>query len=235
MALTTWFTLGAIGMVVGTGLLGYGLTLLPSENRRPFGLLVGVTAIASVAYAIMTLGFGAVTSANGATAFAPRYADWLLTTPMHVAFVATVVGASRSLLGRIAGLQAATIALGFGGAVAPAPLNWLLFAAGSAAFAGVVYYFYTDLDDLADARNDAVAAQFRKLRSFVVVLWSIYPVIWLLAPAGIGLMDVETTALVVAYIDVVAKVGLGLIALSDYLTLADLGAADEAIAGLRSD
>jgi sensory rhodopsin len=220
--ITLWYTIGAAGMALGTIMLAYGLRLLPGERRRPFLLVVSVPAIAAVAYALLTLEIGWLTGADGTSVFLPRYVDWMVTTPIHVAFMALLVGASRSLIARVAGLQALTIAFGLAGAYLSAPLSYGAFALGALTFAGVVYYFYRDLDGLAGQQSDHVASLFRKLRSFVVVLWLIYPVIWLLAPAGVGLMDAETTALVVSYIDVVAKVGFGLIALNDYVNLAEL-------------
>ena len=62
---------------------------------------------------------------------------------------------------------------------------------------------------------------YRKLRAFLVVLWLVYPVIWLVGPNAVGVMDVETTALVVSYIDIVSKVGFGLIALNGYVAAMD--------------
>ena len=62
---------------------------------------------------------------------------------------------------------------------------------------------------------------YRKLRAFLVVLWLVYPVIWLVGPNAVGVMDVETTALVVSYIDIVSKVGFGLIALNGYVAATD--------------
>ncbi|MFC7142190.1 bacteriorhodopsin [Halosimplex aquaticum] len=220
LGLTTWFTIGALGMVVGTVLLAYGLTLVPTERRRQLALAAVVPAIAAVAYGLMALGFGGLTTADGATVFVPRYVDWLLTTPIHVAVIALVVGASTRLIARLATLQALTIVFGFVGATLASPLNWALYLVGSACFAGVVYLLFTDCEALADESADDVAALFRKLRSFVVVLWLIYPVIWLLAPPGVGAMDTETTALVVTYIDVVAKVGFGLIVINDFASMA---------------
>ena len=41
-----------------------------------------------------------------------------------------------------------------------------------------------------------------------------------LGPAGVGTMDAETTSLVVAYIDIVSKVGFGLIAVNDCVKMA---------------
>ena len=218
--ITLWFTIGTLGMVVGTAMLAYGILLVPREKRTLLGWIAAVPAIAAVAYALMALGFGAFPARQGTTVFLPRYVDWLLTTPIHVAVIALVVGAGRSLVARLAGLQALTIVFGFLGALVAAPLNWLLYLLGGACFAGVVYTFYRDAGSLALERDDETEALFRKLRAFVVVLWLIYPAIWLLAPSGVGLMDSETTALVVTYIDVVAKVGFGLIAINDYVKMA---------------
>ncbi|WP_436906690.1 bacteriorhodopsin [Halosimplex marinum] len=220
LGLTTWFTIGTLGMVVGTAMLAYGLVLVPDERKRTLALAAVVPAIAAVAYALMALGFGGLTTGDGATVFVPRYVDWLLTTPIHVAVIALVVGASTRLIARLAALQALTIGFGFVGATLAAPLSWALYLVGGSCFAGVVYLLYGDCEALAAGESDDVAALFRKLRSFVVVLWSVYPVIWLLAPAGVGIMDVETTALVVTYIDVVAKVGFGLIAINDFASMA---------------
>jgi len=225
--ITLWFTLGTIGMVLGTGLLAYGLSLVPDENRRPFLLVVGVPGIAAVAYGVMALGYGGLETAKGTTVFVPRYVDWLLTTPVHVVFIGLIVGASTKLLARVALLQALTIVFGFVGATVAAPLNWAFYLAGSVTFGVVVYHFYRDFEALSAEQTDGIEALFRKLRSFVVVLWLVYPVIWVVGVAGVGLMDVETTALVVSYIDVVAKVGFGLIALNEYVNLAERDA-DEA-------
>ena len=221
--ITLWFTLGTLGMVVGTAMLAYGLVLVPGDRRRLLAWMVAVPAIAAVAYGLMAMGIGGLRTPGGAVVFVPRYVDWLLTTPIHVAVIALVVGASTSVVARPVTLQSLTIVFGFLGTLVAAPLNWLLFALGGACFAGVVYTFYGDLEATAAAAPDETEALFRKLRAFVVVLWLVYPAIWVVAATGIGLMDGETTALVVTYIDVVAKVGFGLIAINDYVKTATLG------------
>jgi len=232
--LTTWFTIGTLGMVVGTGLLAYGLLLVPDEKRRPFLLVVAVPAIAAVAYGLMAFRLGGLETAKGTTVFVPRYVDWLLTTPIHVVFIGLLVGASTGLLARVATLQALTIVFGFVGAAVAVPLNWVFYLAGSAAFGGVVYYFYRDFEVLSAEQTDGIQALFRKLRSFVVVLWLVYPVIWMVGVSGFGMMDLETSALVVSYIDVVSKVGFGLIALNEYVHLADIDV-DEATIQSNAD
>lgn len=219
---TLWFTLGTGGMALGTLLLAAGFRYVPREDWQRYAILVAVPGIAVVAYALMMFEVGTIETAAGAVAFAPRYADWLLTTPLHIVYLGLFAGAARSVIARAAGLQAATIVFGLIAAVVAAPLKWLLYLAGMAAFIGVIYYAYVDYDEAARAQGGTVEALYSKLRAFLVVLWLIYPLIWVTGPNAIGLMDVETTALVVTYIDIVSKVGLGLIALNGQLAFADV-------------
>lgn len=219
VAITTWFTLGALGMIAGTLALTAGFRVVPASERRDYALVVAVPFIAVVAYVLMALGIGSIQTQTGETLYLVRYIDWLLTTPLNVLYLGLIAGATRRNLGTALALMAATILLGLGGAILASPAKWALFAGGSLTFAGVVYTAFYTFDEAAQGK--ATLPVFRKLRAFVVVLWLIYPVIWLLAPSGIGQMELSTTVLVVSYIDVVAKVGFGLIALSGYLTVTE--------------
>lgn len=214
---TLWFTLGTLGMLLGTGLLVLGRQWTPDGVEPRYWILVSVPAIAVAAYATMALGLGGIPGARGGTVFLPRYADWLLTTPLHVLYLGLLAGASPSSIRRAMGLQAGTILLGLGAALVGGALAAGLYLVGSASFGGVIYIALTDFARAARDRDDRTRSVFEKLRAFTIVLWLVYPVIWLLGSAGAGLMDVETTALLVAYLDVVAKVGFGLIALSGQL------------------
>ena len=211
---TLWFALGTIGMAIGTLGLAAGSRLIPGAVPRRYWHLVLVPGIATVAYGLMALGFGGIPAASGGTIFVPRYVDWLLTTPLHVLFVGLLVDAPRPIVYRTMGLQAATIVLGFAAGLVGGIPAVVLYLAGCGAFVGVIYYVFADFATAAAAQSDDVQAVFRKLRAFMIVLWLIYPIIWLLTPTSTGVMDVETTALVVSYLDIVAKVGFGLIALN---------------------
>ena len=66
-----------------------------------------------------------------------------------------------------------------------------------AASVGVLLYFLLgSLTQQASVRAGDVSALFRRLRNLTAVLWTAYPVVWLLGAAGIGLLDVETSSLV---------------------------------------
>lgn len=224
--ITTWFTLGLLGELLGTALLAYGYTLVPEATRKRYLLLVAIPGIAIFAYILLVLDIGAV-DGGGHTVYVVRYIDWLLTTPINVLYLGLLAHADRGTIGKLVGLQALTIAFGFAGAIVTGALSYVLFALGAAAFVGVVYLLYADIADAAaGALSDVEVSLYRTLRNFVVVLWSVYPVVWLLGGAGIGLMDVETASLVVVYLDVVTKVGFGAIALHAYMTIDSITTAD---------
>jgi sensory rhodopsin len=223
-SISLWYSLGTVGMALGTLLLAAGLRYVPRPDWRRYSILIAVPGIAVVAYAVMALELGAVETATGGIAYVPRYIDWLLTTPLHIIYLGLFAGAARGVIARATALQAATIVFGLVGAIVASPLKWLLYLAGLVAFGGVVYYTYVDYDEAATASGAATAALYSKLRAFLVVLWLIYPLIWLTGANALALMDVETTALVVAYIDIVSKVGLGLIALNGHLAVGETDA-----------
>ncbi|MFC7076345.1 bacteriorhodopsin [Haloarcula halophila] len=228
--ITTWFMLGLLGELLGTAVLAYGYTLVPKSDRRRYLLLVAIPGIAVVAYALLFLGIGTVQS-DGHTVYVVRYVDWLLTTPINVLYLGLLAHASRQDLAKLVALQALTIVFGFAGAVTSSPVSYGLFALGGLAFAGVVYLLYRDVAATATASlSDIEAGLYRTLRNFVVVLWLVYPVVWVLGQAGIALMDVETTALVITYLDVVTKVGFGLIALYGRTTLVSIAESEGAVA-----
>jgi len=222
--ITTWFTLGLLGELLGTAVLAYGYTLVPEETRKRYLLLIAIPGIAIVAYALMALGFGSIQT-EGHAVYVIRYIDWLLTTPLNVWFLALLAGASRSDTVKLVVLQALTIVFGFAGAITPSPVSYALFAVGATLFGGVIYLLYRNIAVAAKSTlSDIEISLYRTLRNFVVVLWLVYPVVWLLGAAGLRLMDVETASLVIVYLDVVTKVGFGVIAL---LAMMDLGSVGE--------
>ena len=226
--ITTWFTLGLLGELFGTAVLAYGYTLVPEETRKRYLLLVSIPGIAIFAYILLTLGVGKISAAGGNTVYVVRYVDWLLTTPINVLYLGLLAHATREDIGKLVGLQALTIIFGMAGALVSGALSYALFALGSVCFGGVVYLLYKDVADAATASlSDVEDSLYRTLRNFVVVLWSVYPVVWLLGEAGVGLMDVETASLVIVYLDVVTKVGFGIIALNAWITMDVVTSDDE--------
>jgi len=106
------------------------------------------------------------------------------------------------------------IAGGIAAVVTAGTLSWGLFAVASAAYAVLVYGLLVLLPRSASAEGDRVRAVFGTLRNITVVLWTLYPVVWLLAPTGLGLLTPATEMLVFVYLDIVSKVGFVAVAVA---------------------
>ncbi|MFB6072956.1 MAG: bacteriorhodopsin [Halobacterium sp.] len=206
MDATTWFWVGAAGMFLGTLLPVRDLLRRP-KHRRYNLVLAGVTGVATVAYAAMALGYGAVT-VDGHTVYLARYADWLLTTPLLVLYLAMLARPSTRTYVALVGLDVVVIGAGVAAALTPTATKWLYYAVGGVAYLGLLYGLERTLPAaLGDDADPRVDAMFTTLRNLTVVLWTLYPVVWVLAPTGVGVLQPEMEAIVVVYLDFISKVG----------------------------
>ncbi|SHG75035.1 bacteriorhodopsin [Halobaculum gomorrense] len=209
---TLWLTLGFAGMALGTVPPLWQL-LVDAERRTHYLVLAGITGVAAVAYAGMALEIGTL-SVDGRPLYTLRYADWFLTTLLLVGYLWLLTGAGRRALVRVLALDAAVILLGVGAVVLPDPLRFVVFTAGGVAFLALARDLVVTLPARATATDARRVATFEKLRNLTVVLWTLYPVVWLLGPAGLGLLVPATEVLVFVYLDVVAKAGFVVIAVN---------------------
>ena len=206
-----WAAVGAAALAAGT-LPSVYYALNDPENRTYYGILAAITGIAAVSYTLTSLGVGTI-PVDGASFYAPRYVDWLLTTPLLLLYMALLCKPGKRLYGMLIGLDVALILLGTAAIFTTGGLSLALFGAGAAAYLGLAYLLVVTLPKEATFETDRVAIVFTKLRNVTVVLWTMYPVVWLLAPVGFGFLQANTEMMVIVYLDIITKVGFAVFAL----------------------
>ncbi|OYR38570.1 sensory rhodopsin-2 [Halorubrum sp. Ib24] len=233
---TIWAWLGVLAMGAGTvpplwaWLTGSSET--GESHARYYATLTGVTGVAALAYLAMALGFGVLSTPGGDLEVA-RYVDWLITTPLLILYLGLLARPSRRLLAGLIAVDVVIIAGGTAAVVTAGTLSWALFGVAAAAYAALVYGLLAALPRSASAEGDRVRAVFGTLRNITVVLWTLYPVVWVLAPTGLGLLTGSTEMLVFVYLDVVSKVGFVVVAVAGADALDRLGAGSGLDAGVR--
>jgi len=230
--------IGALAMLVGTLVyLWLGRNVAVYEQDF-FIMSISITVIAATAYLAMAMGMGRL-SFNGEEVVVVRYIDWLLTTPLIIALLGILADADRSLIATLVGVDIYMIAAGFLGAIADgvfASLVW--WALGSIAYLILLYLLLGALSSAADELPDDVSDIFTTLRNLTVVLWSVYPVIWILGGQGFGLLPAVAEQGGIVALDVLSKVVFGYILLSSHETLrvhSFYGEASESRAGERAE
>jgi len=200
---TTWAAVGAIGMALGTIPPLWGLTKDPAR-RNHYLTLAGVTGVATVAYALMAFDAGTIT-ASGRVVSIPRYVDWLITTPLILLFLAMLGRTGRGSVLRLVVVDVVLLLLGAVAVVLTGPIRWAAFAGGVACFGVLAYDLYVRIPRLATFSNERTRILFVTLRNLTIALWTLYPVVWVLAPSGLGLLTRDMAMLVVAYLDLISK------------------------------
>lgn len=200
------YALGALGMVVGVLVVAWLFrdSALDNEAGR-FRLLFVVPGFAALSYAAMAADIGVITVGGHAVESA-RYLDWLVTTPVLVAYAGHVVDVDRPVVLVAAVLDVAMIATGWVATTATGTLKWSAFGASSLAFVLVLYTLFAVYPRRANTRTPERRRLFLRLRNQVGVLWLLYPVIWVASPSGFELVSTLGTAMLVTFMDVAAKV-----------------------------
>lgn len=220
-----WLWIGTLGMFLGMLYFiarGWGET---DRRRQEFYIVtIFITAIAFVNYLAMALGFGITTIQLGGEEvpiYWARYTDWLFTTPLLLIDLGLLVGANRNQIASLVGLDVLMIGTG---AIATLSTSAAVLSAGgqrliwwgvSTGFLLVLLYMlYGSLDEKASRLSGGAASTFSTLRTLIVVIWLVYPVWWILGTEGLDIvsLSIETAGFMV--LDLVAKVGFGIILLS---------------------
>jgi len=212
---------------------GWGET---DRRRQEFYIVtIFITAIAFVNYLAMALGFGLTTIQLGGEAvpiYWARYTDWLFTTPLLLLDLALLAGASRNTIYSLVGLDVLMIGTGAiatlstsAAFLGPVGNRLIWWGVSTGLLLVLLYFLYGELADEARKLSADAQSTFNTLRNLIVFVWLVYPVWWILGTEGLGVvsLNIETAGFMV--LDLVAKVGFGIILLSSREVLDAAGAA----------
>jgi len=210
---------GAAAMLLGTLVyLWLGRNVAVYEQNF-FIMAISITVIAATAYLAMALGMGRIT-VGGEEVKILRYADWLLTTPLIIALLGILANANRSLIATLVGVDIYMITSATLGTLSSSvfvSLVWL--GVGTVAYLVFLYLLLGALSSAANEMPDDVADIYTTLRNLTVVMWSLYPVVWLLSGNVLGVLPVVAQEGAFVTLDILSKVVFGYILLSSHETL----------------
>jgi len=198
--------------------MGWGET---DEKKQEYYIVtILIPAIAATSYFSMWMGYGLTELAvpwqdQALDIYWARYADWLFTTPLLLLDLALLAGANRNTIATLVSLDVGMIVTGLVGALVTASqamrIAWWGISCGF--FVVLLYVLVSRLSTQAAQRSGDVASLFGTLRNLVLLLWTAYPIVWIIGTEGLGLvpLNIETAAFMV--LDVTAKVGFGFLLL----------------------
>ena len=195
---------------------GWGVS--DPRQQEFYVITIMITAIASASYLSMFFGFGLteveVAGIGTLDIYWARYADWLFTTPLLLLDIGLLANASRTELGGLIIIDAFMIVTGLVGALTKVFMfRFVWWFISTVAMIAVLYFLFSVLTTRANQLDEDTQATFKTLRNLIIVLWTLYPILWIVGTEGAGVVGLFVETLGFMVLDVLAKVGFGFILL----------------------
>ncbi|CAA9397365.1 MAG: Bacteriorhodopsin-like protein, partial [uncultured Rubrobacteraceae bacterium] len=97
------------------------------------------------------------------------------------------------------------------------------FIVSTVAMIALLYLVATRLFSEAASQGGATQQVFRTLAYLTIVLWSLYPIVWLIGTEGFAAVGSTTEVLLFLILDILAKIGFGILLLTNREALSEAG------------
>jgi sensory rhodopsin len=215
-----WLQIGVVGMIIGSLVFGFGASRHAADRSWQilYTLNFFICLIAAGLYLAMSLGLGSQVIYDRPT-FWVRYVTWFCSTPLLIIDLAFLGRTNLPITCSLLGANAYMILTGFVGAITPKSMNQIWYLVSCGAFFATIYLLLKPYRRQAEQHYPHAKQVFRKLLSAHIVLWSLYPVVWILAATGFGVLSQGYETMSYTLLDLASKVGFGFLSLNSLYQL----------------
>ncbi|MEH2281416.1 MAG: microbial rhodopsin family protein [Nostoc sp.] len=222
----TWLWIGVITMAVGCAFFGVGAHNGKNERWKIlYTLNFFICLIASGLYLAMALGQG-VNIINDRPTYWVRFVTWFCSTPLLLLDLTFLGRTSLLITGSLLGANAYMLATGFLATVTPKPISYIWYIVSCGAYVAVFYLLVKPYRIEAERKHPRSKQAFRKLVTVHLVLWTLYPIVWILSPEWFNVFGQGGETMGYTLLDIASKVGFGFLSLN---TLRNLEQAGESV------
>ncbi|MFW9832168.1 MAG: bacteriorhodopsin [Candidatus Thorarchaeota archaeon] len=164
-----------------------------------------VAFITTISYVLMALGFAVVTSGYGEPIYWSRWLFYMGSCSLLTISVGIILKKTQPVtLAKIPILTMLVMFCGFLAAFITSLERWWFFVFSSIAYLALLITLFKEVP------NEGTNSQ---LIWFITIFWSLFPLVFILAPTGFGLITTFVAVILYAVLDVITKIIYGLIIL----------------------
>ena len=176
------------------------------ENRRNnreivFRSHIFVSFITTISYVFMALALLTGVADNGQPIYWTRWLFYIASCSILTLDIAFIVKIPDSRKVEVALFTGLTMFCGFLASFITSVDRWWFFALSSAAYVGMLYTLFK--------RYDGSSKSSSPIMWFVVITWSLFPLIWVLASTGVGIFAADIEAINYLALDFITKIAFG--------------------------
>jgi sensory rhodopsin len=164
-----------------------------------------VAFLTTISYVLMALGFLVVNSSYGEPIYWSRWLFYMGSCSLLTMSLAIILGKTQTVtMVKIPILTMVVMFCGFLAAFITSIERWWFFAFSSIAYLALLITLFQGIP------REGINA---RLMWFIIIFWSLFPVVFILGPTGFGFLNTFYTVLLYAVLDVITKIIYGLLIL----------------------
>ena len=195
------FWIGAAIFAISSILFAY-LETKKQTVKQVFRSHMFVSFITTISYVIMALALATVTAENGELVFWSRWLFYMASCSILTVDIAHFFKKSTTKKIEIAILTALTMFCGFLASIIVNIDRWWFFALSSIAYAAMLLILFKKSNESQTNHNS--------IMWYVGITWSIFPLVWILAPTGFGIITTFDESIAYLALDIITKIAFGL-------------------------
>ena len=173
--------------------------LLTGENKQWFSTEFFISFITTTSYSLMSVGIATSTTSAGQTIYWSRWLFYMIACSLLMYDTAKALQIPDNEYPWMVLLTWLTMFNGFLASYITTPSKWIFYILSSAAFTGLLYKVQQGTEN----------PDFKALKPFVFVGWTLFPLVFLLAPTGFGVLDTATAEAGYLLLDFATKIVFG--------------------------
>ena len=173
--------------------------LLSGKEKPGFGTEFFISFITTTSYTLMSVGIATVTSADGQIIYWSRWLFYMIACSLLMYDTAKALKIPDNKYPWMVLLTWLTMFNGFLSSYIVTSERWMFYILGSVAFIGILYMVLQGEEN----------PDFKSLKYFVLVGWTLFPAIFIIAPTGLGVLDTATSEAGYLILDFLTKIVYG--------------------------
>ena len=172
-----------------------------SYRKNMFSSHVFVSFFTAISYFVMALALATASAENGEPIYWTRWLFYIASCSILTLDIATIAKKPNVKKAEVAVFTALTMFCGFLASVIITVDRWWFFGLSTAAYIGMLYTLFKP--------SNEGTSNISSIMWFVLLTWSLFPVVWVLAPTGFGILAVDVEAILYLALDLVTKICFG--------------------------
>jgi bacteriorhodopsin len=173
--------------------------LFTGDNKPNFSTEFYISFITTTSYVLMSQSIATVSIANGDTIYWSRWLFYLIACSILMYDAANLLKIPINNYYRMALLNWLTMFNGFLASYITTSSRWIFYALSSVAYIGLLYM-------VNQGENNE---KFPALKNFVFTGWSLFPLIFLISPTGLRILNTFVSETIYLLLDILTKILFG--------------------------